>query len=120
MPRHGDGQPRRTIKSGDKKIARLMKSRAKSGAAVGSRTPNLLIRSQMLYPIELRLRRGTVNKAVCRAQCKRFFMRFFSPSTAAKKCASRCGLPLESCAGERLLAKLAALLRLSTFKSIND
>jgi hypothetical protein len=27
-----------------------------SGAAVGSRTPNLLIRSQMLYPIELRLR----------------------------------------------------------------
>ncbi len=30
----------------------------KSGAAVGSRTPNLLIRSQMLYPIELRLRNG--------------------------------------------------------------
>src|SRR5688572_8165933 len=31
-------------------------------AAVGSRTPNLLIRSQMLYPIELRLRESrTVN-----------------------------------------------------------
>ena len=27
----------------------------RSGAAVGIRTPNLLIRSQMLYPIELRL-----------------------------------------------------------------
>jgi hypothetical protein len=26
------------------------------GAPVGSRTPNLLIRSQMLYPIELRVR----------------------------------------------------------------
>ena len=26
-----------------------------AGAAVGIRTPNLLIRSQMLYPIELRL-----------------------------------------------------------------
>ena len=31
-----------------------------SGAAVGIRTPNLLIRSQMLYPIELRLRVGLV------------------------------------------------------------
>ena len=28
----------------------------KFGAPVGSRTPNLLIRSQMLYPIELRVR----------------------------------------------------------------
>jgi hypothetical protein len=28
---------------------------SKSGAPVGSRTPNLLIRSQMLYPIELRV-----------------------------------------------------------------
>ncbi len=28
-----------------------------NGAPVGSRTPNLLIRSQMLYPIELRVRR---------------------------------------------------------------
>ena len=30
-----------------------------SGAPVGSRTPNLLIRSQMLYPIELRVRDRT-------------------------------------------------------------
>jgi hypothetical protein len=34
-----------------------------SGAAVGTRTPNLLIRSQMLYPIELRLHGEQVNKS---------------------------------------------------------
>ena len=32
-------------------------------AAVGTRTPNLLIRSQMLYPIELRLHAEQVNKS---------------------------------------------------------
>ena len=34
----------------------LPAERLKIGAPVGSRTPNLLIRSQMLYPIELRAR----------------------------------------------------------------
>jgi hypothetical protein len=32
-----------------------------NSAAVGTRTPNLLIRSQMLYPIELRLLEKTVD-----------------------------------------------------------
>ena len=36
--------------------------RLQSGAPVGSRTPNLLIRSQMLYPIELRAREGGVKR----------------------------------------------------------
>jgi hypothetical protein len=35
----------------------------RTGAAVGTRTPNLLIRSQMLYPIELRLHAEQVNKS---------------------------------------------------------
>ena len=34
-----------------------------NSAAVGTRTPNLLIRSQMLYPIELRLHEEQVNKS---------------------------------------------------------
>jgi hypothetical protein len=34
-----------------------------SGAVEGNRTPNLLIRSQMLYPIELQLRAGREDKA---------------------------------------------------------
>jgi hypothetical protein len=33
----------------------LKKALAKSGALVGIRTPNLLIRSQVLYPVELRV-----------------------------------------------------------------
>ena len=33
-----------------------MENAAKNGAPGESRTPNLLIRSQMLYPIELRVR----------------------------------------------------------------
>src|SRR5690606_27204503 len=37
----------------DKKPAVLKERRVKSGADKGNRTPNLLIRSQMLYPIEL-------------------------------------------------------------------
>ena len=32
-----------------------------NGASGGTRTPNLLIRSQKLYPIELRMRRGNVD-----------------------------------------------------------
>jgi hypothetical protein len=41
------------------------------GAAVGIRTPNLLIRSQMLYPIELRLlERELETKAGCGAVVK--------------------------------------------------
>jgi hypothetical protein len=34
-----------------------------TGAAVGTRTPNLLIRSQMLYPIELRLLQKEISKS---------------------------------------------------------
>ncbi len=35
---------------------------AMDGAAAGIRTPNLLIRSQMLYPIELRPQRSPIGK----------------------------------------------------------
>ncbi len=43
-----------------------------SGTPVGSRTPNLLIRSQTLYPIELRVR-GRAKKRSLVSQCKRIF-----------------------------------------------
>ena len=42
----------------------IRNQRLKSGAPVGSRTPNLLIRSQMLYPIELRVRVKRQEKAM--------------------------------------------------------
>ena len=42
--------------SGTKKPAEQVFMRVRRSAAVGIRTPNLLIRSQMLYPIELRAR----------------------------------------------------------------
>ena len=38
----------------------------KVGAPVGSRTPNLLIRSQMLYPIELRVHERGREEAMIR------------------------------------------------------
>ena len=40
-----------------------------NGAPVGIRTPNLLIRSQMLYPVELRVR-GHCAARLCAAQWK--------------------------------------------------
>ena len=40
-----------------------MTERPKTSALEGSRTPNLLIRSQMLYPIELRLHEEPRTKA---------------------------------------------------------
>ncbi len=44
----------------------------RNGAPTGTRTPNLLIRSQMLYPIELsaRLRQGKYNANGCRCQMR--------------------------------------------------
>jgi hypothetical protein len=43
------------------------------GAPVGSRTPNLLIRSQTLYPIELRVPTWAAHNATSRSSRKIFF-----------------------------------------------
>ena len=54
------------------------KSFIESGAPVGSRTPNLLIRSQTLYPIELRVlyekpRKWRVAPGLASGTCKKTF-----------------------------------------------
>ena len=55
--------------------ATIEKTTVKSGTPEGTRTPNLLIRSQTLYPIELRVHcalRGGGNEPVLRADVKVF------------------------------------------------
>ncbi len=54
-------------------------SAVKSGAAVGSRTPNLLIRSQMLYPIELQPHERAVNKRGLAGYFKQIFFGKITP-----------------------------------------
>ena len=49
--------------------------RPENGAPVGSRTPNLLIRSQMLYPIELRVRERGREEARIRTEAQAEFPR---------------------------------------------
>ena len=72
------------------------------GAALGSRTPNLLIRSQMLYPVELRLRKGTRKKAaMCLGvQARIFGIRRLPPRPSLRSSA----FTIEG--GSRLPAKL--------------
>lgn len=49
----------------------------RNGTPGGSRTPNLLIRSQMLYPIELRVHPRNRNRAVNAADFKLFLKKLW-------------------------------------------
>ena len=55
-----------------------------NGAPEEIRTPNLRIRSPLLYPVELRVREaGTITKA--RIKCKTFFVKPFMATLLAQK-----------------------------------
>src|SRR3954471_24673261 len=45
-----------------------------NGAGIGSRTPNLQIRSLALYPVELCPHKGTANKRISRSDSKQNFV----------------------------------------------
>ena len=71
--------------------------KVKNGAAEGSRTPNLQIRSLALYPVELQLHEGTANKRSSRGDFKQNLSNTFS---AHSSCPSdhECRVPKACCA----------------------